>query len=77
MTRRWHPPGPILQEAGVPFKESARVGSPGELIAKEAVDLGSDLIVMGTHGVGMGASLLGSVAQATVGQAKVPVMLVR
>lgn len=67
----------ILQAAGVPFKENARVGSPGELIAQEAVDQGSDLIVMGTHGVGMGASLLGSVAQATVGQAKVPVMLVR
>jgi YjbE family integral membrane protein len=67
----------MLREAGVPFEEFARVGTPGEAIAKEASDQGADLIVMGTHGVGMGASLLGSVAQATVGQSQVPVMLVK
>ena len=37
-------------------------------IAKEAADQGCDLIVMGTHGVGMTAALLGSVAQATLGR---------
>jgi len=66
-----------LQGAGVPFEAHARVGAPGETIAKEAADRACDLIVMGTHGVGMTASLLGSVAQATIGEAKVPVLLVK
>lgn len=66
-----------LQGAGVPFEAHARVGTPGETIAKEAADRACDLIVMGTHGVGMTASLLGSVAQATIGDAKVPVLLVK
>jgi YjbE family integral membrane protein len=66
-----------LQSAGVPFEAHARVGTPGETIAKEAADRACDLIVMGTHGVGMTASLLGSVAQATIGDAKVPVLLVK
>ena len=55
----------------------ARVGDPGESIAKEAADQGCDLIVMGTHGAGMTAALLGSVAQAALGAAKVPVLLVK
>jgi len=66
-----------LDAAGVPFEVHARVGDPGETIAKEAADHGCDMIVMGTHGAGMTASLLGSVAQATLGAAKVPVLLVK
>lgn len=67
----------LLDAAGVPYQAHSRVGTPGETIAKEAADQGSDLIVMGTHGVGMTASLLGSVAQATIGEARVPVLLVK
>ncbi len=66
-----------LDAAGVPYQAHARVGTPGETIAKEAADQHADLIVMGTHGVGMTASLLGSVAQATIGAAGVPVLLVK
>ncbi len=66
-----------LEAAGVPFELHARVGDPGESIAKEAADQGCDLIVMGTHGAGMTAALLGSVAQAALGAAKVPVLLVK
>jgi YjbE family integral membrane protein len=66
-----------LEAAGVPFEAHARVGDPGETIAKEAADQGCDLIVMGTHGAGMTAALLGSVAQAALGAAKVPVLLVK
>jgi YjbE family integral membrane protein len=66
-----------LEAAGVPFQAHARVGDPGETIAKEAAEHGCDMIVMGTHGAGMTASLLGSVAQAALGAAKVPVLLVK
>jgi YjbE family integral membrane protein len=67
----------LLDEAGVRYQAHARVGSPGETIAKEAAEQGCNLIVMGTRGVGMTASMLGSAAQDTIGQATVPVMLVK
>jgi len=67
----------LLDAAGVPCEVHSRVGSPGETIAKEAADQHVDLVVMGTHGVGMAASLLGSVAQATIGASGVPVLLVK
>jgi nucleotide-binding universal stress UspA family protein len=66
-----------LEDAGQAYQAHARVGSPGETIAKEAVDQGCDLIVMGTRGGGMSSALLGSVAQDTIAQSPVPVMLVR
>ena len=71
------PASRLLEAAGVPFQVHARVGDPGETIANEAVRQSSGLIVMGTHGAGMGAALLGSVAQATLGASTVPVMLVK
>lgn len=67
----------LLDAAGVPYQAHALTGDPGTTIANQAGRLASGLIVMGTHGAGMGAALLGSVAQATLGQAKVPVMLVK
>jgi YjbE family integral membrane protein len=67
----------LLDEAGVRYQVHARVGNPAEAIAKEAAEQGCNLIVMGTRGVGMTASMLGSVAQDTIGQASVPVLLVR
>jgi YjbE family integral membrane protein len=67
----------LLDEAGQAYQVHARVGSPGETIAKEAADQGCNLIVMGTRGGGMSSALLGSVAQDTIGQSPVPVMLVR
>jgi len=67
----------LLDEAGQAYLVHARVGSPGETIAKEAVTQGCDLIVMGTRGGGMSSAMLGSVAQDTLGQSPVPVLLVR
>jgi YjbE family integral membrane protein len=67
----------LLDAAGVAYQAHARVGIPAEVIAKEASEQGCNLIVMGTRGVGMTASILGSVAQDTLGQAAVPVLLVR
>ena len=48
-----------------------------EAIAKEATDVGADLIVMGTHGrTGLGRAMIGSVADRVVRHSEVPVLLV-
>ena len=48
-----------------------------EAIAKEATDVGADLIVMGTHGrTGLGRAMIGSVADRVVRHTDVPVLLV-
>ena len=67
----------LLDAAGVRYQAHARVGIPGETIAREAAERGCGLIVMGTRGGGMSSALLGSVAQDTIGLAPSPVMLVR
>lgn len=47
-------------------------------IAKAAKELNSDLIVIGSHGrTGLKRLFLGSVAQSILGQADVPVMVIR
>jgi nucleotide-binding universal stress UspA family protein len=52
--------------------------TPGETIVESASNLGSDLIVMGTHGRrGLSHMLLGSVAERVVRTATVPVLTVR
>jgi YjbE family integral membrane protein len=72
-----NPARQALDAAGVPYQVHTKVGHPAETIAAEAAERGCDLIVMGSHGAGMTASLLGSVAQATVGASKLPVLLVK
>ncbi|MBE2243073.1 MAG: YjbE family putative metal transport protein [Burkholderiaceae bacterium] len=67
-----------LDEAGFAHQVHRRVGDPGTVIAELAERIGADLIVMGTRGLGTHtAALIGSVAQSTVAQATVPVMLVK
>ena len=67
-----------LDAAGVPYQVHRRVGAPGPEIAEVAAQTGCDLIVMGTRGQGAAAAaLMGSVAQSTVGHARVPVLLVQ
>jgi nucleotide-binding universal stress UspA family protein len=66
-----------LDQAGVHYAAQSRVGNPAELIARTALERGSELIVMGTRGQGMASTMLGSVAQATVGESRVPVLLVK
>lgn len=54
------------------------VGRPPETIAQRAVDIGADLIVVGTHGRGGVTHLLiGSVAERVIRLAECPVMTVR
>jgi nucleotide-binding universal stress UspA family protein len=55
-----------------------RVGAPPEEVARLAVEVDADLVVMGTHGRrGLRRLLLGSVAEATLRQVHCPVLVVR
>ena len=68
----------LLDAAGIQYQEHRRVGEPALSIAEVAHELGSDIVVMGTRGLGgVAAGLIGSVAQGTVAQCRVPVLLVR
>ncbi len=67
----------LLDDAGVSYQPHQCVGTPGATIAKEAKARSCDLIVMGTRGQGAAAALLGSVAQSTIEESDIPVMLVK
>lgn len=55
-----------------------RDGEPADAILRAAHEVGSDLIVMGTHGrTGLDRFLLGSVAEAVLRRAHCPVVTVR
>ena len=63
---------------GSTISELLRQGLPWEEIQLASVDIGADLIVMGTHGRrGIARLLLGSVAQSVVQTSAVPVLMVR
>ena len=67
----------LLDDAGVRYEVHQRVGVPGKTIADDARQRSCDLIVMGTRGQGAAATLLGSVAQSTIEESAVPVLLVK
>jgi YjbE family integral membrane protein len=68
----------LLDADGLAYEVVHRVGVPGPTIAEVARLLGCDLVVMGTRGLGgHTAALLGSVAQSTVENSDVPVLLVK
>ena len=68
----------LLGEAGIACQEHRRVGEAATVIAGLAKETGCDLVVMGARGLGgVAAGLVGSVAQATVAQSSVPVLLVK
>jgi YjbE family integral membrane protein len=72
------PVRPILDAAGIAYQQHTRSGDPGQHIAEIAQELGCDLIIMGTRGLGTHtAGLIGSVAQGTLANANVPVLLVK
>lgn len=53
-------------------------GPAGDTIVRVASEQGCDLVVMGTHGrQGMGALLMGSVAQQVIAHSAMPVLTVR
>ncbi len=65
-------------QAGVTAEHHIGVGDVGTVIVEYAADKGCDEIVMGTHGRGgVMRSVLGSVAQKVVQQARIPVVLVK
>lgn len=68
----------IFDAAGVTCHEHRSFGEPAQHIAELAHQLGCDLVIMGTRGLGGHASgLIGSVAQGTVAASSVPVLLVK
>jgi nucleotide-binding universal stress UspA family protein len=67
-----------LREAGVAYDREVHAGDVAISIVRRAEELGSDAIVMGTHGHGPISNLvLGSTAMKVVQLAKVPVTLVK
>ncbi|MCC7083177.1 MAG: universal stress protein [Burkholderiales bacterium] len=66
-----------LRGAGLTAAAEVAIGDIAPSIARRASELGCDLIVMGTRGMGAVANLvLGSVATKVIHMADVPVMLV-
>jgi nucleotide-binding universal stress UspA family protein len=67
-----------LRSRGVRFKTDVRHGDPASEIVAAAEAADADLIAMTTHGrSGLGRVLFGSVAEAVLRQAQIPVFLLR
>ena len=68
----------LLTESGVAHTSEILIGHVGQTIARRADELGCDMIVMGTRGMGaVGNLLMGSVSTKVVHFAHVPVTLVK
>lgn len=64
-------------DAGVDAVRAVRVGIPHREIVDHAVDVGADVVVVGSHGRrGLSRALLGSVAARVVRGSPVPVLVV-
>jgi len=67
-----------LRNAGLEASAEVAVGPVAPTIVRRARELGCDLIVMGTRGMGaIGNLVLGSVATKVINLSDIPVMLVR
>jgi nucleotide-binding universal stress UspA family protein len=67
-----------LRALGVAVNTLIVAGEPGEVIVKEAEELGADLIAMSTHGHGWAKRLvLGSTAEHVRHHSSVPLLLVK
>jgi len=67
-----------LEKAGIRFRELHAVGDPGEEIAEQAKRGKYSLVIMGSHGHGMLASLvLGSAATKVLAKCRIPTLIVR
>ncbi len=67
-----------LRELGIPVKTLLVAGEPGEVIVREAEELGADLIAMATHGHGWAKRVvLGSTAEHVRHHSSVPLLLVK
>jgi nucleotide-binding universal stress UspA family protein len=68
----------LLEAAGFGFESEVAGGAPEHLIVELAENYGCDLIVMGARGLGSAAAAgQGSVAQAVLAHAPMPVTIVR
>ncbi len=67
-----------LDEAGLEYRAAVRVGAVAETIVKHANETKSNLIVIGTRGMGeLGKMLLGSTAGKVAHLSDIPVLLVK
>jgi nucleotide-binding universal stress UspA family protein len=67
-----------LRTRGIRVRTEVRHGEPVDEIVDGAREAGADLIAMTTHGrSGLGRLLFGSVAEAVLRQAEIPVFLMR
>ncbi len=63
---------------GVEYETHSETGAPAVMILDYAEEIGADLIVMGTRGLGVVKGvLLGSVSQYVIEQSKCPVLAVK
>ncbi|HEX7408479.1 MAG TPA: universal stress protein [Candidatus Binatia bacterium] len=70
--------GTDLKKKGQRVRTMVTAGPPALLIVDTAKDIGTDLIVMGTHGrTGLAHMFIGSVAEKVVRTAQCPVLTVR
>lgn len=67
----------IVEAAGLEFTGEVREGIPAEEILEYISEHDIDMIVMGTHGrTGLDRLLIGSVAEKTIRQSSIPVLMV-
>jgi universal stress protein A len=65
-------------DAGIPVEHRMEKGVPADEIIRVAQEIGSDLIVLGTHGrTGLQRLLMGSVAEVVLRRATCPVLAVK
>lgn len=67
----------ILDGRGIPCQVRFRIGSPADEIARHVKETHSDTVIMGTHGLGLVALAIGSVATKVIHLVDVPVTLVK
>jgi nucleotide-binding universal stress UspA family protein len=72
---------PLVQEAkgkGIEVQADVMIGVPSDMILSQVTDFDVSLLIMGSHGkTGLSRLLMGSVAEAVVRKAKIPVLIVK
>jgi universal stress protein A len=72
---------PLVSEAqskGVDISADVVIGIPAEVILQQIADLDASMLIMGSHGkTGLSRLLMGSVAEAVVRKANIPVLIVK
>ena len=72
---------PIVEELkakGIDVQVDVMIGTPAEVILQQSIDFDASLMIMGSHGkTGLSRLLMGSVAEAVVRKAGIPVLIVK